>query len=168
MEPSPPFGFSLTDLHMQVSTMFHLMRACNHDKVVELGLGPGRPRVLSYLAVYGASTQRDIARYFGIDAAAVSRMLDGLVRDGFVRIVPGRDRRCRVVELTEFGCATLSTWDRWCADVDEVMLEGFSDEERAAVTDMLDRICANMRAHLGKNVVDEEDTVPLETEAAHE
>ena len=48
------------------------------------------------------------------------------------------------------------------------MLEGFSVEERAAVTDMLDRICANMRAHLGKNVVDEEDASPLETEAAHE
>lgn len=168
MEPSLPLGFSLTDTHMQVSMMFHLMRACNHPHLPTLGLGPGRPRVLSYLAVNGACAQRDIAAYFGIDAAAVSRMLDGLVRDGFVRIVPGRDRRCRVVELTEHGRDTVARWDVVCAETDEVMLAGFSDEERAAVTDMLDRICANMRAHLGKNVVDEEDASPLEMEAAHE
>lgn len=166
MDASLPLGFSLTDMHMQVSMMFHLMRACNHPHLPALGLGPGRPRVLSYLAVNGASAQREIASYFGIDAAAVSRMLDGLVRDGFVRIVPGRDRRCRVVELTDQGRDTVARWDVVCAETDEVMLAGFSDEERAAVTDMLDRICANMRTHLRQTATGESGS--LEVEASDE
>lgn len=162
MATSLPLGFSLTDTHMQVSIMFHLMRACNHPYLPALGLGPGRPRVLSYLAVNGACAQRDIASFFGIDAAAVSRMLDGLVRDGFVRVVPGRDRRCRVVELTERGRDTVARWDIVCAETDEVMLAGFSDAERAAVTDMLDRICANMRTHLAQAASDEPGSLEVE------
>ena len=101
-----PLGFSLTDFHMQVSMTFHLMRSCNHPYLPELGLGPGQPRILSYLAVHGTSPQRDIASYFSIDPAAVSRMLDTLGRAGFVRQVPGEDRRRRAVELTARGART--------------------------------------------------------------
>ena len=143
-----PLGFSLTDFHMQVSMMFHLMRSCNHPHLPALGLGPGQPRILSYLAVRGTSTQRDIARYFAIDPAAVSRMLDALGRAGFVRPVPGGDRRCRAVELTEKGVETLGAWDVVCASTDEIMLAGFSHEERDLLRRMLDRAMDNMRAHL--------------------
>lgn len=153
-----PFGFSLTDLHMQISMTFHLMRTCNHPYLAELGLGPGQPRMLSYLAVHGVSTQRDIARHFRIDPAAVSRMLDTLGRAGFVRIVPGEDRRRRAVELTEKGTDALAVWDHVCAATDEVMLAGFAPEERATLRGLLDRVQNNMRAHLsGTDAVDVAD-----------
>ena len=145
-----PLGFSLTDFHMQVSMMFHLMRSCNHPYLPELGLGPGQPRILSYLAVHGTSPQRDIASYFSIDPAAVSRMLDTLGRAGFVRLVPGEDRRRRAVELTEKGVEAVSRWDKVCAMTDKVMLAGFSPDERAALARLLDRVQANMRAHLSR------------------
>lgn len=145
-----PLGFSLTDFHMQVSMMFHLMRSCNHPHLPELGLGPGQPRILSYLAVHGTSAQRDIARYFAIDPAAVSRMIDALGRAGFVRLVPGEDRRCRAVELTEKGVETVGAWDAVCASTDEVMLAGLSREERDRLRRTLDHVMDNMRAHLAE------------------
>ena len=151
-----PVGFSLTDFHMQVSMMFHLMRGCNHPYLPDLGLGPGQPRMLSYLAVHGRSSQRDLARYFSVDPAAVSRMMDALCRAGFVHIVPGEDRRCRTVELTQKGEETVRAWDRVCAGTDEVMLAGLSDAERAQLQDLLDRVQANMRAHLAQDSESEE------------
>lgn len=151
MDEELPLGFSLTDLHMQVSMTFHLMRSCNHPYLPALGLGPGQPRMLSYLAVHGTSSQRDLARHFSIDPAAVSRMLDTLGKAGFVRIVPGEDRRRRAVELTEKGEKTVSAWDAVCAETDEVMLAGFTSEEREELFGLLGRVQDNMRTHLAKD-----------------
>ena len=156
-DASLPFGFSLTDFHMQVSMMFHLMRACNHPYQPALGLGPGQPRILSYLAVHGASPQRDIANHFSIDPAAVSRMLDTLGREGFVRRVPGEDRRRRTVELTEKGIETVAAWDRVCALTDGVMLAGLTDAERACLRGLLSRVQSNMRAHLARSTAADKD-----------
>lgn len=150
-----PFGFSLTDLHMRLSIAFHLMRSCNHATVVKLGLGPGQPRMLSYLAVHGTSAQRDIARYYGIDPAAVSRMLDSLVKGGFVQVVPGKDRRCRAVELTDKGRAAVVKWDRMCARLDRVMVEGLSAEERVQLDDLLGRVAKNLSSYRNKSADDD-------------
>lgn len=153
-----PFGFSLTDLHMQLSITFHLMRSCNHPHLPALGLGPGQPRMLSYLAVMGTSTQRDIARYFSIDPAAVSRMIDTLGRAGFVRAVPGTDRRRRAMQLTDKGAEAVRTWDEVCATTDEMMLSGFTPDERAQLRDLLDRLQDNMRAYIAAGLpVTEQD-----------
>ena len=101
-EPAEPrLGTSLDDLHMRVSFAYRLMRNCTNATARELGLGPGQPRVLSYIAAHGGSTQREIATFFCIDPSAVSRMLDSLERGGFIACVPGRDRRSKIADLTE-------------------------------------------------------------------
>lgn len=82
-------GYSLFDTHMRLSRAFHAMKTDTRTCARALGLGPGQPRILSYLAAHGVSTQREIARYLVIDPSAVSRMLDALERGGFVQSVPG-------------------------------------------------------------------------------
>ena len=82
-EPAEPrLGTSLDDLHMRVSFAYRLMRNCTNATARELGLGPGQPRVLSYIAAHGGSTQREIATFFCIDPSAVSRMLLYLRQQG--------------------------------------------------------------------------------------
>lgn len=64
------------------------------------GLGPGQPKLLSYLAAHGPSRQKQLADYFDVDPAAVSRMVEGLRRGGFVTTRPDESsRRCELVEL---------------------------------------------------------------------
>lgn len=142
-------GYSLFDTHMRLSRAFHAMKTDTRTCARALGLGPGQPRILSYLAAHGVSTQREIARYLVIDPSAVSRMLDALERGGFVQSVPGRDRRCRSLDLTEHGRTTVQRWDAECRRVDELMLTGFSPEERVQFNDLLDRARANMTRELG-------------------
>ena len=149
-ERQPEFGYSLTDMHMRLSRAFHLMKSSTRAVARELGLGPGQPRVLSYIAVHGVSTQREIARFFVIDPSAVSRMLDQLEKNGFLVAVPGRDRRSRALDLTDKGRSAMETWDRECARVDSVMLAGFSDAERAQLADLLDRVRDNATAELAR------------------
>ena len=151
-EPVTP-GASLEDFHMRLMRAFHAQRTYLRPRVDELGLGPGQAKLLVYLSVHGQSSQRDLATFFECDPGAVSRMLDALERAGFVTSAPGHDRRTKLAELTEAGRAAAHAWDEVCAAEQEVMLAGFSPEERATFTDLLGRARANLwRAIDGREV----------------
>lgn len=142
--PIPERGSSLEDFHMRLMRAFHAQRTYLRPRVDELGLGPGQPKMLVYLAVHGPSSQREVADFFECDPGAVSRMFDSLERAGFVTSAPGRDRRTKALELTERGRAAADYWDAICADEQEAMLAGFSPEERAVFADLLARARANL------------------------
>lgn len=137
-------GMSLTDIHMSVSRAFHTMNNSTRACARSLGLGQGQPRILSYIAVHGVSTQREIARYFSIDPSAVSRLLDPLERGGFLVGVPGRDRRARALDITDKGKEALAAWERECRRVDKIMTAGFTKDEVAQLKDMLERLRENL------------------------
>lgn len=142
-----PLGFSLTDLHMRMNMAHHMQKSRLHTRAAALGLGPGQPRMLSYIGVHAPCTRADLAAHYRIDPAAVTRMLDALERNGFIASVPARpgaDRRKKAVELTERGRATLGLWDVACAQADEIMTEGFTPAERAQLSDLLERVCRNL------------------------
>lgn len=144
-------GRSFHDFHMLLFRAFHAQRNLLSPYVKRLGLGNGQPKILSYLAVKGPSTQRDLAEFYEIDAAAVSRMLDALERSGFITATASAtDRRSKTIALTEQGMAAVNAWDAVCVEEENAMLEGFSDTERAALADYLDRVHRNLRAYGSK------------------
>ena len=91
-------------LHMLLYRAFHAQRNALRPCFTQLGLGAGQPKLLGYLSRNGASSQRQLADYFEVDPAAVSRMLDSLQKGGFVTRRPDdNDRRRDLVELTPAG-----------------------------------------------------------------
>lgn len=139
-------GFSLDDLHMSILRAFHAQRAQLRPFGASLGLGPGQPKLLSYLAVRGSATQRDIADFFGIDPAAVCRMLDVLDRKGFVRTSANPDdRRTKVLALTSAGRAAVRAWDGRCREVEAQMLRGLTADEASQLHELLARVTHNLR-----------------------
>ena len=143
-EDEPALGSSISDMHMRLSRAFHAQRRCLRPVGRAMGIGPGQPRILVYLAVTGGCTQRQVADYFEIDPAAVSRMLDSLDRQGLVELAPSHDRRTKSVAITERGRAAVRAWDRACARVDALVVEGLSDGERSQLFGLLERICDNL------------------------
>ena len=141
-------GMSLNDIHMSISRAFHTMNNTTRPCARSLGLGQGQPRILSYIAVHGVSTQREIARFYSIDPSAVSRLLDPLEREGFLTSVPGRDRRTRALDITEKGRHALAAWEDECRRVDRIMFRDFTSEEEATLRDMLERVRKNMADEL--------------------
>ena len=139
-------GASLEDFHMRLMRAFHAQRTYLRPKVDELGLGPGQPKLLVYLAIHGPCGQRELADYFETDPAAICRMTDALVRAGFATSMPGRDRRTRMLAVTGRGRMAAEAWERDCTSEEETMLAGFTPEERAAFADYLTRVRANLRA----------------------
>lgn len=64
--------------------------------------------------------QKELADYFEVDPAAISRMLAALERGGFITRDAGAPRkRCGLVELTDKGRKAASDWAACCERFDE-------------------------------------------------
>ena len=63
--------------------------------------------LLAALGAHEATTLTPLAEDLGMDPTTLARNLKPLERDGLVRIDAGRDRRTRVLRLTEQGVAAL-------------------------------------------------------------
>ena len=98
--------------HMLLYRAFHAQRSCLRPWRAALGLGPGQPKLIEYLARSGPCSQRQLATYFEIDPAAVCRMLDALEKGGFVsRGVDRNDRRADTIAITDNGPIILTARD---------------------------------------------------------
>ena len=126
----------------------HAQRALLHPFMASIGLGTGQPKLLSYLNHFGPCSQRELADYYELDPAGVSRALDALERKGFVTFEANADdRRAKVVTLTSDGCRVARAWDAACREEASAMLTGFTREERLAFADYLTRARTNLRAY---------------------
>jgi DNA-binding MarR family transcriptional regulator len=85
------------------SAAIHLLRRIARDDGAD-GVTPARLSALSVLVYGGASTVGALARRQGVSLPTVSRMVDALVRDGFVaRAADPDDRRAVKLEVTRRG-----------------------------------------------------------------
>ena len=94
----------------------------------------------------GACTVGDISDELGVTAAAVSQMLERLVRSGMVlRSEDPRDRRAKRIELTELGRSTVKLMmearQRWF----EALGESLEPDERRDSTTVLRLLTARAR-----------------------
>ena len=90
--------------HMLLYRAFHAQRSYLRPCLGEIGLVVGQPKLITYLACHGPCGQRELAEYFEVDSAAVSRMVDSLEKGGFITRRPNEEnRRCNSIELTEKG-----------------------------------------------------------------
>ena len=132
--------------HLLLYRAFHAQRNHLRQNLAPLGLGSGQPKLLAYLSARGPCPQRELAEYYEVDPAAVSRMLEALERNGFV--VRRRDqasRRRDLVEITDKGRWAHEQWENRCQDLERVMLCDFTEEERARFCDYLARAHRNLR-----------------------
>lgn len=133
--------------HMRIYRLFHAQRTEMRREGAALGLGAGQPKLLSYLLARGGCMQKELADYFEVDPAVVSRMLLALEREGFISRDAGSPRRrCGLVELTEKGRKAAQAWLECGERFDERLLQGFSPEERDSFADYLARAYRNLRS----------------------
>lgn len=131
--------------HLLLYRAFHAQRNHLRQNLAPLGLGSGQPKLLAYLTDRGPCHQRELAEYYEINPAAVSRMLDALERNGFVtRRRDQSSRRRDLVEITEKGRAAHRQWEDRCLELESVMLSDFTAEERRQFCDYLARAHRNL------------------------
>lgn len=103
--------------------------------------------ILQWVARHGPSAPTDLARSLELDQSTVSRQIRPLEDGGLVsRAADGSDRRVSRVEVTPAGQHLLdAVRDVGLHDLD-VALDGFTDDERHQLADLLERMRAGMLA----------------------
>lgn len=81
--------------------------------LAHLGLGPGQVRLMREIARRAPVAQGDLARAAGMDPSACSRVINGLIGQGWLRRTRGEvDRREATIELTQQGRKAVARIDR--------------------------------------------------------
>ncbi len=102
--------------------------------------------VLATLKLEGPMIQRSLAQYLGIEGPTLSRHLETMERRGLVaRTRDGADRRTAVVALTDEGRSRYEEIESVALRSQERMLRGLSDSDVAQLSELLEKIRANVR-----------------------
>ena len=91
-------------MHMLLYRAFHAQRNILRPYMRALGLGAGQPKLIAYLAEHGPCRQSELADYFSIDPAAISRMVESLEKGGFIAVEADKsNRRRKSLSATDRG-----------------------------------------------------------------
>lgn len=115
----------------------------NQLTVAELDITSTQASILLLLK-RGALSGADLAREYGLDASAVTRLLDKLEQRGLVtRVRSSADRRVVNLQLTDEGRLIVARLKPLYIQVMERMLAGFTQEEAGFLKSLLRRIIVN-------------------------
>jgi DNA-binding MarR family transcriptional regulator len=123
------------------------MRRETASRLLSLGLTEAQWRPLWMLKAGRADTPQALARVLGVDAGAMTRMLDRLEAKGLIgRVRSLTDRRVTQLRLTATGEAATEGIPEVVARVNNDYLQGFSREEFEELNALLARMRANGRS----------------------
>ena len=131
--------------HVMVTTALLAQRNAVSPYLAKEGLSPGQPKILAYLIQHDQCKQRDLADYYNIEAATVSRILSNMEEKGLIRREsrPG-EKRAATVAITDEGKRIFARMQVHFKEVERRELEGFSEEEQALLRAFLQRLYQNL------------------------
>ncbi len=123
------------------STMSNMV---TQRSMAELGITSTQASILFMVASGKCLLAAELAREYGIDASAVTRLIDRLEKRGLLtRVRSSEDRRVVRLALTAEGCAIAARLPAIFNSVMDKLLSGFSPEETGFLKSMLRRVLVN-------------------------
>ena len=105
-------------------------------------------RALAILGIYSSLTINELSVYAVTEQSTMSRTLDSLEEQGFIRRVPrAEDMRIRDVSITDEGRAAFERVWPTMHDLLLQMFEGVGDEEYTNFIGTLHKVLRNIRKH---------------------
>ncbi|MEA4892297.1 MAG: MarR family transcriptional regulator [Peptococcaceae bacterium] len=142
-----PLAPSFTSLLVHVGRLHYRLL---HSAVTRLEIPLGAPPLLLWLSKNDGCRHKELAQNCYLEPATVTSALMTMEKEGLVlRKADEADRRSIRIWLTEKGQEALEKIRRIHQEMEEICLAGFSEEEKAQVRSLLDRVSANMAAEAG-------------------
>lgn len=151
MSDAPKAGSAIGDYQLSESVGYLMSRVrstmwnmVTQHTTAELGITSTQASIVFMLAAGRALTAADLAREYGIDASAVTRLIDRLEKRGLLsRVRSEEDRRVVRLALTPEGYALAQKIPAIFTRVLDKLLGGFTPEEVGFLKSMLRRILVN-------------------------
>jgi len=147
--PTPPPEVRDYDLGESVGYLISRVKSTMSNMVTqravaELGVTSQQASILFMVATGKCTLAAELAREYGIDASAVTRLVDRLEKRGLLqRVRSSEDRRAVHLALTPEGLAIAARMPAIFRSVTEHLSAGFTPEEVGFLKSMLRRILSN-------------------------
>ncbi|WP_042272492.1 MarR family winged helix-turn-helix transcriptional regulator [Paraburkholderia heleia] len=147
--PTPPPEVRDYDLGESVGYLISRVKSTMSNMVTqravaELGVTSQQASILFMVASGKCTLAAELARDYGIDASAVTRLVDRLEKRGLLqRVRSSEDRRAVRLALTPEGLAIAARMPAIFRSVTEQLSAGFTPEEVGFLKSMLRRILSN-------------------------
>ena len=141
-----------TDLDLERMPSFllnhivHQYHQTLQSRLKSVGVSTLKMRIIISLKIYGKLTVNELCGYAIAEQPTMSRALDSLEKQKLVeRQISLEDSRLRVVSLTPAGQKVFDRIHPEISRVNDSMMTGFSETERATFLRSLTRVLANLR-----------------------
>jgi len=101
-------------------------------------------QVIFYIKNNGPSTLVDISTYYQVEKPTITRRVHRLEELQIVKQIPGRDRREKVIQLTESGEEIYQEIRKRITDLEHRVLDGIAEEEQKVMFQTLPKIKDNI------------------------
>ncbi|MHA2938993.1 MarR family winged helix-turn-helix transcriptional regulator [Vibrio sp. RC27] len=127
-----------------ISILYRSSQSHISKELEPYGIGSGQVSFLAELTYQDGVSQEELASFFKCDKATATRALQHLESQGYVeRKRSPEDGRVNLVYLTPKGSDFKPTLRKILYGSIEILVEGFSDEERHQVMGLLNRMVEN-------------------------
>lgn len=142
-DPERSFGFLLHDCARQMRREFE-------RRARAIGLTRAQWAAIAHLRRNEGCNQSTLADLLDVEPITLARLLDRMEATGFVVRRPDpKDRRARLVYLTDKATPLIDQLADFAADARAVALAGMTAEEQERVIDLMIRIRGNLSAGPG-------------------
>ncbi len=128
-----------------IGRIARLLARRDDERLREVGLSTAQLPVLVALKNGETLTQKELANFAGVEQPSMAQLLARMERDGLIqRHSDPEDRRSSLISLTADALDLLGPGRSVLRDGNAEALEGFSADEVQILTEMLQRIHANV------------------------
>lgn len=140
MKPTREGGFLIAKIHQLAGRIF-----AQKLKEHQIEINPSQGRILFVLWQHDGIPINELAHKTSLGKSTLTSMLDRLEDAGYVRRVPSRkDRRKILIERTEKDRALQGLYNQVSQEMIELFYNGFSEREIDVFEQLLHRIFANL------------------------
>ncbi|MDK8640899.1 MarR family winged helix-turn-helix transcriptional regulator [Niallia taxi] len=111
------------ELFHSVQQLARQMTKALNDALQPFDIYSSQWTVLFLLKTKGSMTQKEISDYLAIEAPPITRTVQKLVANGYVRQVKGIDKRTKRIELTEKALEEYPEWEKAVLQMNQELIQ---------------------------------------------
>lgn len=101
-------------------------------------------QVIFYVKKNGPSTLVDISTYYNVEKPTITRSVQRLEEKELIKQIPGKDKREKVIQLTELGEEIYSICRQRITELEHSLMKDIPEEEQKAAYEIFPKIKNNL------------------------
>jgi DNA-binding MarR family transcriptional regulator len=126
--------------HELIHTLHQLSRQLMNklnEVLKQHGLYHAQWSVIYTLKNKGSLTQKQLCEYLAVEAPPLTRTIQRLVKQDYVKQIQGQDKREKYIQLTEKALKEYPIWEKAVLDVNQSLMQPLSNSSQEELFELL-------------------------------